>query len=94
MTLRHGTLTATEVATVNLGADYGRVAVLHKGGDVAAPIYVHVGGATDGVPDPATSPPAGYTVPAGARRTITFDADGATVVKLVSAGAAPYEIEA
>lgn len=92
-TLRHGTLSADTVATVNLGADFGRVAILHKG-DVDDPIFVHVGGSSDTVPNPATSPPSGYTVLAGSRRTIIFDGTGASVVKMISEGEASYEIEA
>lgn len=92
-TLRHGTLSADVVETANLGSDFGRVAVLHKG-DTEDPIYVTVGGASDTVADPTVTPPTGYTVPAGSRRTIDFDGNGATVVKLRSAGAATYEIEA
>jgi hypothetical protein len=90
MTIRHGTTAAATLASVDLPADYGSVAVLHYSG--TTDLLVRVDG---GVPA-LTGDGSNVTrvVPPGSRRIIDrSNLDGPTQVRLLSTGVVGFEIE-
>jgi hypothetical protein len=86
MSVRHITLTANTVATVNFGKTLSNVAVFHTGNQTAD---VHV---TLGPVDPVADANDTYVVPSGCRRTMS----GPTTVnqvRLRSTAAVNVEVE-
>lgn len=95
--ISHGSLTGGTVHDEDLGDDFQEIAVTHKG-NVSNIVYFTAGW---GITDPDTSPVVGVTLLPGTRRIVRVaasrgDADraGNTHVKMVSAGAVDWEIEA
>lgn len=87
--IRHGTLTADTVASVDLGVDVGEVDVCNVDG--AAAIYFRVDGT-----NPTVAGNDSYVIPAalGASARVPVTSDGNTVVKLISVGTPAYSITA
>jgi hypothetical protein len=83
--IKHATLTAATVDTVTLAADYPRVEVTNR--DATNPLYVRLDGAAPTVAGDDT-----LVVPPNTYRVLEVATAGNTVVKLISAGAAPYSV--
>ena len=86
----HNTLTASTVATVTLDSgSYDTVLVTNRSG--SNPLYVTVDGSVPTVAGDDT-----FVVPAaaGASKAFGWESTGAVTVKIISAGAEDYSVEA
>lgn len=86
-TRKHGTLTATVVATVSIGAAPDSISVINRG---TVDIFATVNGT-----DPTVNGDDTFAVPAGGYRSIRVanDSDGTVAVKLISSGTPAYSVE-
>lgn len=88
---KHGTLTASTVATVTFAADYRAIMVTHRSPSATDPIYFTVDGST-----PTAAGDDTFVVMPGGWRSVNAqydNADASTVIKLISAGTPAYSVE-
>ncbi|MCU1675350.1 MAG: hypothetical protein JWM93_108 [Frankiales bacterium] len=86
---RHPTLAISTVDTVTFAQDWNNVEVLNR--HATDDIYATVG-AAGSIATPAVSGDDTYIIRAGQALPIPVPTQGATVVKLISASAAPYSV--